>query len=118
MLRAGTRLAAVPQRRTETKPAQEIAEARELLLRAQCNDAYWHGVFGGLYAPHLRTEIWRSLIRAEARRTDLRPVDKSRAWNCSITTPTGKTNCCLLDRNIRRYSSPRMVERLRRWIFV
>ncbi|HEY1423075.1 MAG TPA: alpha-amylase/4-alpha-glucanotransferase domain-containing protein, partial [Candidatus Acidoferrum sp.] len=24
-----------------------------------------HGVFGGLYAPHLRTEIWRSLIRAE-----------------------------------------------------
>jgi 4-alpha-glucanotransferase len=66
MLRTGTRLAAVPQRRTETKPAQEIAEARELLLRAQCNDAYWHGVFGGLYAPHLRTELWRSLIRAEA----------------------------------------------------
>ncbi len=66
MLRAGTRLAAVPQRRTEAKPAQEIAEARDLLLRAQCNDAYWHGVFGGLYAPHLRTELWRSLIRAEA----------------------------------------------------
>ncbi|HXC33342.1 MAG TPA: alpha-amylase/4-alpha-glucanotransferase domain-containing protein [Verrucomicrobiae bacterium] len=35
------------------------------LLRAQCNDAYWHGVFGGLYAPHLRTELWRELIRAE-----------------------------------------------------
>jgi 4-alpha-glucanotransferase len=66
MLRAGTRLAAVPQRRTEARPAQELAEARDLLLRAQCNDAYWHGVFGGLYAPHLRTEIWRNLIRAEA----------------------------------------------------
>jgi alpha-amylase len=65
MLRAGTRLAAVPQRRAETRPAQELAEARDLLLRAQCNDAYWHGVFGGLYAPHLRTEIWRNLIRAE-----------------------------------------------------
>ena len=34
-------------------------------MRAQCNDAYWHGIFGGLYAPHLRTELWRELIRAE-----------------------------------------------------
>jgi alpha-amylase len=65
MLRAGTRLAAVPLRRTESKPAREIAIARDQLLRAQCNDAYWHGVFGGLYAPHLRTELWRNLIRAE-----------------------------------------------------
>src|SRR6266403_1356821 len=73
MLRAGTRLAAVPQRRTETKPAQEIATARDQLLRAQCNDAYWHGVFGGLYAPHLRTEIWRNLIRAEAAADKLIP---------------------------------------------
>jgi alpha-amylase len=73
MLRAGTRLAAVPQRRTETKPTQEIAEARDLLLRAQCNDAYWHGVFGGLYAPHLRTEIWRNLIRAETAADKLTP---------------------------------------------
>jgi hypothetical protein len=73
MLRAGTRLAGVPQRRTETRPAQEIAEARDLLLRAQCNDAYWHGVFGGIYAPHLRTEIWRNLIRAEAAADKLTP---------------------------------------------
>jgi 4-alpha-glucanotransferase len=73
MLRAGTRLAAVPHRRTEMKPAQEMAQARELLLRAQCNDAYWHGVFGGLYAPHLRTELLRSLIRAEATADKLTP---------------------------------------------
>jgi len=73
MLRAGTRLAAVPQRRTEAKPAQESAEARDLLLRSQCNDAYWHGVFGGLYAPHLRTELWRSLIRVEAAADKLIP---------------------------------------------
>jgi len=73
MLRAGTRLAAVPQRRTEAKPAQEIATACDQLLRAQCNDAYWHGVFGGLYAPHLRTEIWRNLIRAEAAADKLIP---------------------------------------------
>lgn len=41
-------------------------EAKTLLLRGQCNDPYWHGVFGGLYAPHLRTAVWRSLVEAEA----------------------------------------------------
>src|SRR6266702_3810306 len=33
---------------------------------AHCNDAYWHGIFGGIYAPHLRTDAWRNLIRAES----------------------------------------------------
>jgi len=35
------------------------------LLAAQCNDAYWHGVFGGLYSPHLRTAVWGALLEAE-----------------------------------------------------
>ena len=41
-------------------------QARRAIGRAQCNDAYWHGVFGGLYLPHLRDAIWRELARAEA----------------------------------------------------
>jgi 4-alpha-glucanotransferase len=49
---------------------QSFLDARELaktlVLRAQCNDPYWHGVFGGLYSPHLRTALWRSLVEAEA----------------------------------------------------
>jgi len=65
MLRVSARLAAAPARRSGSKASEELAEARDLLLRAQCNDAYWHGIFGGLYAPHLRTELWRNLIRAE-----------------------------------------------------
>jgi len=40
--------------------------ARRAIGRAQCNDAYWHGVFGGLYLPHLREAIWRNLAIAEA----------------------------------------------------
>ena len=39
--------------------------ARRAIGRAQCNDAYWHGVFGGLYLPHLRDAIWRNLAEAE-----------------------------------------------------
>lgn len=44
---------------------QALEAATTHLLRAQCNDAYWHGVFGGIYAPHLRTVLWRELIRGE-----------------------------------------------------
>ncbi len=39
--------------------------ARRAIGRAQCNDAYWHGVFGGLYLPHLRSAIWHNLAEAE-----------------------------------------------------
>ncbi|MGQ0765563.1 MAG: alpha-amylase/4-alpha-glucanotransferase domain-containing protein [Gemmatimonadota bacterium] len=38
---------------------------RRSIGRAQCNDAYWHGVFGGLYLPFLRAAIWKQLAAAE-----------------------------------------------------
>jgi alpha-amylase len=41
-------------------------KARRCIARAQCNDAYWHGVFGGLYLPHLRDAVWRNLAEAES----------------------------------------------------
>jgi alpha-amylase/alpha-mannosidase (GH57 family) len=45
---------------------------RRAIGRAQCNDASWHGVFGGLYLPHLREAVWLNLARAEGelRRTE------------------------------------------------
>ncbi len=51
--------------RKGAKGALLRARAVTHLLRSQCNDAYWHGIFGGLYAPHLRTELWREMVRAE-----------------------------------------------------
>jgi hypothetical protein len=38
----------------------------ELLHLTQANDAYWHGLFGGLYLPHLRRAVWNALIELEA----------------------------------------------------
>ncbi|HEX5424929.1 MAG TPA: alpha-amylase/4-alpha-glucanotransferase domain-containing protein [Candidatus Acidoferrales bacterium] len=49
----------------DSTAGSQLRGAETLLLRGQCNDPYWHGVFGGLYAPHLRTALWRSLIEAE-----------------------------------------------------
>jgi alpha-amylase len=38
----------------------------DALLRAECNCAYWHGMFGGLYLSNLRHSVYANLIEAEA----------------------------------------------------
>ncbi len=42
-----------------------LDQARTHLLAAQCNDSYWHGLFGGLYSPHLRSALLQNLMQAE-----------------------------------------------------
>ena len=66
MLDASRRLAALPAKRRS-------AAMREHLHRAQANDAYWHGLFGGLYLPHLRRAVWNNLLLLEAALAPLAP---------------------------------------------
>jgi alpha-amylase/alpha-mannosidase (GH57 family) len=47
-------------------PAGDLSAARQALYRAQCNCPYWHGVFGGLYLPHLREATYSNLIAAQS----------------------------------------------------
>ncbi len=49
----------------KNKPVSRDGDPLPYLYQAQCNDAYWHGVFGGLYLPHLRHAIYENLIKAE-----------------------------------------------------
>ena len=62
MLGLSSRLAALPDSTDRLRHVQ----LRQLLHRAQSNDAYWHGLFGGLYLPHLRRAIWNNLLALEA----------------------------------------------------
>jgi alpha-amylase/alpha-mannosidase (GH57 family) len=57
MLGLSARLAEIPH------PPQALVDA---LYRAQANDAYWHGLFGGLYLPHLRRAVWHNIVALEA----------------------------------------------------
>ena len=41
-----------------------IREAKKELFKAQSGCAYWHGTFGGLYLPHLRSGVYKHLIKA------------------------------------------------------
>jgi hypothetical protein len=67
MLRVSSKLRCDKGKSTRKSPKDALRRSRAIthLMRSQCNDAYWHGIFGGLYAPHLRTELWRELVRAE-----------------------------------------------------
>jgi alpha-amylase len=58
MLRASDKVAAMAP-----GPAREAAQ--DELGRGQSNDCYWHGVFGGVYLPHLRLATLSHLIAAE-----------------------------------------------------
>lgn len=66
MLGLSGRLAALPA-------AARTAALTGHLYRAQANDAYWHGLFGGLYLPHLRREVWRNLLALEGALDALAP---------------------------------------------
>jgi 4-alpha-glucanotransferase/alpha-amylase len=70
MLALSARLAALP-------PGPPRDALRPLLHLAQANDAYWHGLFGGLYLPHLRRGVWRHLLLLEAGLDRLAPRPRS-----------------------------------------
>ncbi|WP_308387488.1 alpha-amylase/4-alpha-glucanotransferase domain-containing protein [Acidithiobacillus sp. AMEEHan] len=59
MLQLSARFHALPKRR-------QSEALRADLHAAQANDAYWHGLFGGIYLPHLRRAVHHHLTRLEA----------------------------------------------------
>ncbi len=61
--------------------ADETLKAKKKLYAGQCNCPYWHGVFGGLYLPHIRQAIYSNLIQAD---TMISELDGGRKY--SITT--------------------------------
>lgn len=56
----------------KVKSAQEYVnpvifkKIEDELFQGQCNDPYWHGIFGGLYLNYLRSSVYSHLIAAEA----------------------------------------------------
>lgn len=64
MLMVSRRLRVLEERLSQSKK-QSLNLAKKELFKAQCNCAYWHGVFGGLYLYHLRLAVYKHMIQAE-----------------------------------------------------
>ncbi|HEY4754014.1 MAG TPA: alpha-amylase/4-alpha-glucanotransferase domain-containing protein, partial [Candidatus Limnocylindrales bacterium] len=58
MLRTSAKVARMPA-------GADKAAAQDHLHRGQSNDCYWHGLFGGIYIPHMRMATLEHLIAAE-----------------------------------------------------
>lgn len=56
----------IKSRKSTKAGTNKIQNVLHELWMGQCNDAYWHGIFGGLYLPHLRSSLYRHLITAES----------------------------------------------------
>lgn len=71
MLRSSAKYHALSNRKTDSQYHTDV-------LRGQCNCPYWHGVFGGLYLPHLRHAVWKCLIKSEYEIDNL--THRGRKW--------------------------------------
>ena len=74
-----TKLAAGSLQPAAKKRIELLRQAENELYAGQCNCAYWHGVFGGLYLSHLRRAVYAHLIAAE------RLVDEASGWPSAVT---------------------------------
>ncbi len=83
----------------------EIEKVRRFLYKAQNNDAYWHGVFGGLYLNHLRDSVYFNLIEAEKA---LEGLSKKRFPEFEVIDldADGKEELIARTKDLRFYFSP------------
>jgi len=65
MLWVGEKINRIQKEQLSSEEKELLAKIEREKYRGQCNCAYWHGVFGGLYLPHLRGAIYKHLINAE-----------------------------------------------------
>ena len=61
-LYVGKKLASI---KNNTRHKEMLQQAYDHLWAGQCNCPYWHGVFGGLYLPHIRHAVYSQMIQAE-----------------------------------------------------
>jgi hypothetical protein len=77
MLGLSERLARLPS-------AQRTERMHALLYAAQANDAYWHGLFGGLYLPHLRRAVYAALVELEGLLDQIDPRPASQCLDLDL----------------------------------
>jgi len=96
----------------KTTPNRSIAQSLNCLYKAQCNCAYWHGIFGGLYLPHLRHAIYKNLIEAENLLTLNSSAKGGSASGGKLSTEVldfdkdGQDEIILTDKNFNIYTKP------------
>ncbi len=105
----------------ESASPKSLQKAKDLVYAAQCNCPYWHGVFGGLYLPHLRHAIYNHLIRAECEmdRIEFRAQEEKKhiRWTKKDVDVDGQDDYILDTDQMTLFFSPFHGGRLSEWDF-
>lgn len=75
----------------------KIPEIWEEIYKAQCNDCYWHGLFGGIYLQFLRFAVYSHLISAENMIDDINHKLYPQLTEYAFITPIDFTKNSLMD---------------------
>ena len=65
VIKAEEQLKRINNKKIALKIKRKIKNAWDEIYKAQCNDCYWHGLFGGVYLQFLRFSVYTHLINAE-----------------------------------------------------
>jgi hypothetical protein len=78
------RMLALSERLARLPPARATERMYALLYAAQANDAYWHGLFGGLYLPHLRRAVYAALLELERMFDEIDPRPRNQCVDLDL----------------------------------
>jgi 4-alpha-glucanotransferase len=78
------RMLALSERLARLPAAQRTEKMHSLLYAAQANDAYWHGLFGGLYLPHLRRAAYAALLELERMLDEIDPRPRNQCLDLDL----------------------------------
>lgn len=92
------RMTALSRRYDGLPSAQKKQAMRDALYRSQANDAYWHGLFGGLYLPHLRRAIYQAITELESRLDAIEPRPPTQLFDLDLD---GHTELFLSNKNLQ-----------------
>jgi len=67
---------------------KKINKAWDEIYKAQCNDCYWHGLFGGVYLQFLRFSVYTHLINTEKIIDEINTLINPKLKSYIYITPT------------------------------
>lgn len=78
------RMLGLSERLDKLPPNRKKPAMLDALYRAQANDAYWHGLFGGLYLPHLRRAVYHAIVELEGSLDQCDPRSERTRFDCDL----------------------------------
>ena len=64
---------ALENKRLSAANKKQLEKAKYHMWKSSCNCTYWHGIFGGLYLPHLRHAVYQEMIISEKYLDQIQP---------------------------------------------